>query len=425
MASCTFLNPRARGALLAELRPAHRGRVPAALYWAILLDVTAVGLVVPLLSRYSRELGGGPTFTGVLQATYGLTQLLGANLLGGLSDAKGRRPLLLTSELGGLVGYLCLAGSLHPALRPSGAALYFLLASRLPIGLFKQSLTVARALVADCTAPEGRMRAMSKLGAMVGCGFVLGPAFGGALSKIVGLAAPPLLAACLFALALTVTFFLVPETAPLPATLQEIEILAASAERRWRVGAAADAAAAAHRAHLAHQPPPPTAPPTGRLSVGDAKAACAVSLKEWRPNGEQVTEVLSADGVTAVLEKWHGALDVAAVAEKVGGGSGDALPWATWRASLVMAYAQAKEAEGMLPRGGAAEAIEQANAAYRRDAAAGEAAAAAAAAAARGAAGAAAAARAQLSEGWRGCAPPRGCRSCAVCSRRARSWTCR
>ena len=53
----------------------------------------------------------------------------------------------------------------------------------------------------------------------------------------------------------------------------------------------------------------------------------------------------------------------------------------------------------MLPRGGAAEAIEQANAAYRRDAAAGEAAAAAAAAAARGAAGAAAAARAQLSEG--------------------------
>ena len=102
--------------------------------------------------------------------------------------------------------------------------------------------------------------------------------------------------------------------------------------------------------HCRHAPPASSvpvfaAPPTGRLSVGDAKAACAVSLKEWRPNGEQVTEVLSADGVTAVLEKWHGALDVAAVAEKVGGGSGDVLPWATWRASLVMAYAQAKEAE--------------------------------------------------------------------------------
>ena len=45
-----------------------------------------VGLVVPLLAAYSRELGGGPRFTGVLQASYGLTQLLGANLLGGLSD---------------------------------------------------------------------------------------------------------------------------------------------------------------------------------------------------------------------------------------------------------------------------------------------------------------------------------------------------
>ena len=60
--------------------------MPRALYAAVVLDVMAVGLVVPLLAAYSRELGGGPRFTGVLQASYGLTQLLGANLLGGLSD---------------------------------------------------------------------------------------------------------------------------------------------------------------------------------------------------------------------------------------------------------------------------------------------------------------------------------------------------
>ena len=50
----------------------------------------------------------------MLQASYGLTQLLGANLLGGLSDSLGRRRLLQASMLGGLVGYSCLALSLGP-----------------------------------------------------------------------------------------------------------------------------------------------------------------------------------------------------------------------------------------------------------------------------------------------------------------------
>ena len=86
VASCTFLNPRARGKLLPELQPTGNGRVPTSLYVSCLLDVTAVGLVVPLLATYSRTLGAGPRFTGLLQATYGLSQLIGANVLGGLSD---------------------------------------------------------------------------------------------------------------------------------------------------------------------------------------------------------------------------------------------------------------------------------------------------------------------------------------------------
>ena len=102
-AACTFLNPRGGrgGELRPELKPSLGGRVPAALYVAVVLDVLAVGLVrvrvkvrvrvrvrvtvspdpnpdqvglvVPLLAAYSRELGGGPRFTGVLQASYGLT----------------------------------------------------------------------------------------------------------------------------------------------------------------------------------------------------------------------------------------------------------------------------------------------------------------------------------------------------------------
>ena len=114
ISSCTFLNPRASGKLLPELRPTGRGRVPPSLYLATLLDVTAVGLVVPLLAAYSRALGAGPRFTGLLQATYGLSQLLGAHILGGLSDTLGRRSLLRVSSLGGLVGYASLAAAVGP-----------------------------------------------------------------------------------------------------------------------------------------------------------------------------------------------------------------------------------------------------------------------------------------------------------------------
>ena len=101
IASCTFLNPRASGRLNAPTVPTCNGRVPPSIYLAVLLDVTAVGLVIPLLATYSRSLGAGPRFTGVLQATYGLAQLIGANIFGGLSDSLGRRALLLLSCTGG------------------------------------------------------------------------------------------------------------------------------------------------------------------------------------------------------------------------------------------------------------------------------------------------------------------------------------
>ena len=156
IASCTFLNPRGRPA--PELRPSERGRVPGWLYLAVLLDMTAVGLVVPLLASYSRALGASARFTGVLQASYGLAQLVGANLLGSLSDRVGRRRVLQLSMVGGACGYLALAFAVGRYF-----SLPLLLLSRIPIGLLKQTMTASRALVADCTTPATRVRPMMGL----------------------------------------------------------------------------------------------------------------------------------------------------------------------------------------------------------------------------------------------------------------------
>lgn len=97
------------------LVPSLGGHVPRGLYVSLLLDVTAVGLVIPLLSSYSRALGGTPRFTGLLQASYGLCQLFGSNLIGSLSDTVGRRRLLQLSTVGGMVGYALLSVAVGPS----------------------------------------------------------------------------------------------------------------------------------------------------------------------------------------------------------------------------------------------------------------------------------------------------------------------
>ena len=184
--------------------------VPRALWWCVLLDIMGVGLVIPLLPSYARDLGAGPLFTGLLGTAYGLSQLVGASVLGRLSDVRGRRFVLFISLAGAASGYTCLALAVGVF-----ESLPLLFLSRLPIGLAKQTMTVARATVGDCTAAQGdlRTRRMGRLGMVAGTGFIFGPAIGGILSATAGLAVPPVLAVCLFCAALVIARGL-PETAP-------------------------------------------------------------------------------------------------------------------------------------------------------------------------------------------------------------------
>ena len=73
-ASCSFLNARAGGPTQElheeqreRVQPSNGSRVPAAIFVVVMLDITAVGLVIPLLARYAADAGGGPVLYGVLQ----------------------------------------------------------------------------------------------------------------------------------------------------------------------------------------------------------------------------------------------------------------------------------------------------------------------------------------------------------------------
>ena len=50
-------------------------------------------LILPLLPYYAEAYGATPAVVGLLVASYAAAQLLGAPLLGRLSDRYGRRPI--------------------------------------------------------------------------------------------------------------------------------------------------------------------------------------------------------------------------------------------------------------------------------------------------------------------------------------------
>lgn len=205
---CPFLTPKDRNAN-ANIPPANNGRVPRALPPIVFLDILAVGLVIPLLSKFAKDLGGGAAFTGILGTAYGVTQLFGASILGSVSDVHGRRKVYLLSVVGALVGYSMLLA----------AASYFqslplLFVSRLPIGLVKQTMTCSQSIVCDCTSiGVARSIGLSRLGVAAGLGFIIGPMLGGILSSK-STFLPVKLALALFCVELVIVFAKLPETSP-------------------------------------------------------------------------------------------------------------------------------------------------------------------------------------------------------------------
>eukprot|EP00941_MAST-03F_sp_MAST-3F-sp1_P003702 g3702.t1 len=189
---------------------ANDGHVPNVLYAVVWLDICSVGLVIPLLSVYSRDLGSGPAFSGVLSAVYGFMNLIGAGLLGSLSDTYGRRFVFILSLVGASLGYFMVFISVTFA-----RSLLLLFLSRLPVGLAKQTMTVSRAIVSDCSHGEDRSKVLSRVAVFAGLGFMVGPAAGGIISSVVHPAAPPLLAVFLFQIAFVLIYIYLPETAPL------------------------------------------------------------------------------------------------------------------------------------------------------------------------------------------------------------------
>jgi len=116
-----------------------------------LLDILAMGLVIPVLPPLIEEFAGSDAraglWTGVMVALWAGAQFLASPVIGSLSDRFGRRPLILISVAGMAIDWVLMA------LAPD---LWWLAVGRLIGGVTSSSFTTVYAYVADVTAPENR-----------------------------------------------------------------------------------------------------------------------------------------------------------------------------------------------------------------------------------------------------------------------------
>jgi MFS transporter, DHA1 family, tetracycline resistance protein len=181
----------------------------AFVFFVVLLDVLALGIMIPVLPKLVIAFAGGDrvgatAFYGAFGTLWALMQFLCAPLLGALSDRYGRRPVILVSCLGLGFDYLLMA------MAPS---LGWLFVGRAISGITAASFATGFAYVADVTPPAQRAARFGMLGAAFGTGFVIGPALGGLLGSV-DLRLPFWVAGALSLANAGYGFFILPESLP-------------------------------------------------------------------------------------------------------------------------------------------------------------------------------------------------------------------
>lgn len=178
-----------------------------ALFIVCVIDILGFGILIPLVPYMADRFGAPPELITPILGAYSLCQLVAAPFWGRLSDRYGRRPILMSSLAGACVSYAILGLADN---------LWWLLVSRVLAGFMAGNLAAAFAYASDISAPENRARALGTVGAAIGVGFMLGPAIGGILAgndeQTANFMLPAVVSAGLSVLAISLVYFVLPES---------------------------------------------------------------------------------------------------------------------------------------------------------------------------------------------------------------------
>ncbi|GMR11205.1 MAG: tetracycline resistance MFS efflux pump [Anaerolineae bacterium] len=186
-----------------------------ALFVVVFVDLIGFGMVIPVLLLHAQETFGATDLQATLLLTsYSIGLVLAGPVLGRLSDAVGRRPVLILSQFGTLAGFLILGFA---------NTLILLYLGRIIDGISGGNITTAQAYINDITTEKNRARGFGLISAAFGAGFIVGPALTALI--VSATAASPALApysqnapffvAAIFSLtSILLTTFLLPESLP-------------------------------------------------------------------------------------------------------------------------------------------------------------------------------------------------------------------
>lgn len=144
------------------------------LFFIVFVNLIGFGIIQPLFPLYADRLGASPEIITLTIASYSIGQFITAPLWGRLSDAFGRRPILLISFTGAIGTYILFG------LAESVGTLFV---ARCAAGLFAGSISASYAYMTDITSEADRARGMALLGAAFGMGLIFGPAIGGGIAS--------------------------------------------------------------------------------------------------------------------------------------------------------------------------------------------------------------------------------------------------
>lgn len=146
------------------------------LYITVFINIVGFGMVFPLLPLFAETFNASAVDIGFLAASFSIAQFFTSPVLGRLSDRFGRKPILILSVIGSVIGFLVLAFAKN---------IEMIYISRILNGISTAGVfPIAQAYIADITSKEERAKYIGKISGIFALGFVFGPAVGGALGVL-------------------------------------------------------------------------------------------------------------------------------------------------------------------------------------------------------------------------------------------------
>ncbi len=171
-----------------------------------LVNVLGFSILMPVLPFIIESYDAPKWVFGLLLTCYSAFQFIGAPILGAMSDAQGRKPILLISQTGTLISWFIFIFALAlPTWNLLGLALplWVIGVSRILDGITGGNASVTNAYVADITTRNEKSYIFGYLGGIAGLGMIIGPGLGGlSASTSMGFTGTLLLAAVISSITL-------------------------------------------------------------------------------------------------------------------------------------------------------------------------------------------------------------------------------